>query len=180
MGAHAAELPRHVNVAREALQPVNGDWLTDRLSTMQLACTATSGWSDARATAWLHETQRLLADLPHDIVASAIDQAVVQSGRGFLPSVGEIRAIADPRFDDRRRVLRRLESVAALPAPGTAAKPAAITPPTEEEREAIKAEFGLTTAPYGALPKLFAGPARTPTREDYIALGVDPASLDNT
>lgn len=180
MGQHLAELPRHINVAREALQPVDGDWLFDRLSTMQLAMT--NGWSEAKATAWLHETHRLLADLPQGILSTAIDKAIMASERGFMPSVGEIRALADPRCNERRRVLRRLETVAALPDPASAPKPATINPPSEAEREAIKAEYGLTTVPYQEARKPAGGPAKTPSAADLEeiakAVGINLAARD--
>jgi hypothetical protein len=174
MGEHVADLPQHIARARAACQPVDGNWLIDRLSTMQLAMT--NGWSEAKATAWLHEMQRLLADLPQDLLSGAIDQAIQKSERGFMPTVGEVRAIAEPRFADRQRILRRLEGVAALPAEQPAKPAREIATP--EQVEAIKAEVGLVTEPFRLATKAKPLPTRKPTRDDYIALGVDPAILD--
>ena len=174
IGAHISNLPEHIATARAAVQPVDRDWLDDRLSTMHLAMT--SGWSEAKATAWLHETARLLEDLPKDVLAAAIDQAIKSSDRGFMPTVGEIRAIAEPRFIERQRILRRLESVAALRDDRPARPPKEIATP--DQVEAIKAEVGLVTQPFGEMVKRVDTPRRNPTREDYIALGIDPATLD--
>ena len=72
-------VPGLAEQAEATLAPVNGQWLKDRLSTMYLAM---SNDRDAdRATAWLHETIRLLADLPQDIVGQAIDEAVKKEFR---------------------------------------------------------------------------------------------------
>lgn len=103
-----------------SLAPAPRDWLIDRLTLAWLA----SGHSKSEevATAWLHETSRLLSDLPFDILASSIDLAIKQSERGFLPSVGSIRKIAEERVATRSRVVDRLGAIArALAAP--AAKP---------------------------------------------------------
>jgi hypothetical protein len=48
---------------------------------------------------------------------------------------------------------------------------------TPKQIEEIKAEFGLVTQPFAEKPAP-TGPRRMPTREDYIALGVDPSVLD--
>ena len=49
------------------------------------------GLTNDEREAWLHETGRLLADLPERIVFEAIDECVKEPGRCFAPSVGEIR-----------------------------------------------------------------------------------------
>jgi hypothetical protein len=110
-----------------------------------------------RIAAWLAETARLLADLPQDILAEAIDGAVKASARGFLPAVGEIRAIADPAFAARRLTIDRLERVVRLQrrggAPEAEARPDYCTP---AQASAILAEFGLRSgsrAGQGAAPE---------------------------
>lgn len=62
---------------------------------------------------WMAETMRLLSDLPHDIVAHAIDQAVKTSKHGHMPSVGEIRQIADPLASEREQNIARLAKMEA-------------------------------------------------------------------
>ena len=96
-----------------SLQPVSPEWLGDRLSLLWLA-NGTGGTSENRAAAWLSETARLLGDLPQDIIAKAIDDAVQSATVAFLPGVGTIRAIAEPLLRRRRVAARRLELVANL------------------------------------------------------------------
>ena len=99
-----------VRGARASLEPVDRKWLGNRLSLL---------WShmsherdEDRATAWLHETARLLSDLPQDIVSWAIDRAIIESERGFMPSVGAIRKHADPKASEREAGFYRIEAVA--------------------------------------------------------------------
>lgn len=98
---------------RAATKPVPPKWLADRLTILwtQFMVARTV---DARALAvWMGETINLLADLPHDIVAHAIDQAVKKAKHGFIPSVGEIRQFADPLVLDREEQLARLTAMSA-------------------------------------------------------------------
>lgn len=80
-----------------------------------------------RAAAWLTETSRLLNDLPDDILEAAIDGAVKAADRGFMPAVGQIRAIADPLLAARKLQAARLAAMVAVnqprgvPTPATAA-----------------------------------------------------------
>lgn len=105
-----------------ALHPVSPEWLCDRLSLLWLM-NGTGGSSPERAKAWLSETGRLLGDLPQDIVAKAIDDAVRSATVDFLPGVGTIRAIAEPVLQRRRVAARRLGLVANLMfEPSTAAR----------------------------------------------------------
>lgn len=105
---HPAALPRLIAAHDAALAPTDRDWLQKRLRLLWKSSTP-AGSLDA--TAWLHETGRLLEDLPQDILAEAIDQAVMQSERGFMPSVGQVRAIAEPRVRDRQRAAARLAAI---------------------------------------------------------------------
>lgn len=95
-----------------ALQPCSRDWLKKRLSAMALAFGHER--DPERVTAWLAETGRLLWDLPGDILAFSIDEAIKRSERGFMPAVGQIRAIADPRMAHRRQQASRLTSMSAV------------------------------------------------------------------
>lgn len=110
----AGALPQLAKLAedhRAALAPIAADRLHKRLTRMALAFG--NERDERRAMAWLSETSRLLADLPDDILGEAIDQAVKRSERGFLPAVGQIRAIADPLLRLRQRRASRLEAMAA-------------------------------------------------------------------
>lgn len=138
-------VPICISRLETALQPVPADWLVDRLGLMWNAM----GHSrDAGvATAWLHETTRLLADLPGDIVADAIDEAIKASDRGFMPSVGEIRKIAEPLVAKRKRALARLNAVVNY----QAKKPEEVERPTSQQIADILRQtgFGEIAKKYG-------------------------------
>lgn len=131
-----------------------------------------------RATAWLSEMGRLLMDLPGDILATAIDDAIKQSERGFLPAVGQIRAIAEPMVKDREREARRLEALAELMDDDGGPrrpweKPDDFDPAgrcTPQEAAGILREFGLASEPAKRAEPVGAGPPRAPTEADYIAI----------
>lgn len=106
---HTDRLPMLADTMIRALDPVDPEWLGDRLSLMWLAMGHSK--SSEVATAWLSENTRLLLDLPADILADALDQAIKESDRGFMPPVGAIRKIADPMFDKRRRAAARLRAM---------------------------------------------------------------------
>lgn len=94
--------------------PAPRDWLGKRLTVLWTLFMASRTQSDTSAvTVWLGEHLRLLGDLPHDIVALAIDQAVQSSRHGFIPSIGEIRLIAEPLAEERAGLIRRLRLIAA-------------------------------------------------------------------
>lgn len=94
-----------------AMRPPSQDWLVDRLSILWTQFMV-ARQADPRALAvWMAETGSLLGDLPHDIVAHAIDQAVRKSRHGFIPSVGEIRQFADPLVEERERQIERLTAM---------------------------------------------------------------------
>ena len=97
---------------RASLHPCNRDWLKKRLSAMALAFGHER--DPERLAAWLSETGRLLLDLPQDILADAIDEAIKRSERGFRPAVGQIRAIADPAAAIRRQQADRLDAMARV------------------------------------------------------------------
>lgn len=164
-----------------ACQPVSHEALTKRLTA--LGMTMAANRPAAEATVWLHETTRLLRDLPQDIVYHAIDEC--QRKQRFLPTVAEIREIADPLRDERRKHASKLDAMARLLEGGFT-----VTPPAEpehggkrctgEEAERILAEEGLLSAVRGnEAPKVERGPLRKPTRQDYLEMGVDPAVLDS-
>lgn len=91
-----------------AMRPPSPDWLVDRL-TILWTMFMVARQADPRALAvWMAETGSLLGDLPHDIVAHAIDQAIRKSRHGFIPSVGEIRQFADPLAVEREQQIYRL------------------------------------------------------------------------
>lgn len=221
------DVVRAAGEMRAALQPCGRDWLKKRLSGMALAFGHER--DPDRVAAWLQETGRLLWDLPQDILADAIDEGIKRSERGFMPAVGQIRAIADPLVAQRRQQASRLEAMAAMidgrstadtvarpweraapekPAPADdriprgevdafnrnmrklgitmRARPDGTTftvepgdvDPTEREGDVPAAR---PTANPSQPAKVSGGSdrrGRTPTREDYLRMGVDPAVLD--
>jgi len=90
------------------LRPVPSEWLAERLRILWKSSVPSNNLD---AKSWVHETGRLLSDLPTDIVAEAIDTAVRNSLRGFMPTVGEIRAIAVPLFERRKQQVDRMRVV---------------------------------------------------------------------
>lgn len=96
---------------RQSADPVPKGWLADRLTVLWTMFTASRRQADPGAvTIWMAEYLRLLDDLPWDIVAVAIDDAVRNAKHGFMPAVGEIRAIANPLFENRKRLIERLSA----------------------------------------------------------------------
>lgn len=92
----------------EAMTPAPAKWFHQRLPVLWTMFMTAREVEPNAAKLWLMETTYLLSDLPHDIVAHAIDEAVRRSRHGFMPTVGEIRAFADPLFSDRRQQAERL------------------------------------------------------------------------
>ena len=187
---HAGIDPRklHTEIAA-GLHAVSQGWLALRLEALWNS----SPHSGAlKASDWLRETGRLLADLPGDILQHAIDEAVKGAKAGFMPTVGEIRAIADPIHEERIVQERRLRALANPPQSSPELRivqqPEGMTPDQAEEWNAIMAKAGASTRyhPDGSRYEVSRnsesprvnGPARRPTRADYIELGVDPAVLD--
>jgi hypothetical protein len=103
------DLPRYARQHEDGLAPCNRDWLKKRLAGMAMAFGHER--DPDRVAAWLSEMGRLLIDLPQDILAHAIDEAIKRSERGFMPGVGPIRAIADPMLATRRQQARRLRTL---------------------------------------------------------------------
>ena len=93
-----------------ALAPAPHNWLVDRLTTLW-ALMSHEG-DDRKATVWLSEMRRLLSDIPADILHEAIDKAVIESDRGFMPSIGAIRKHADPALERRKLQARRAKVLA--------------------------------------------------------------------
>lgn len=176
------EVPAAAAKTIASLAPVDHNRLTDRLTALGMMMSPNRPPAEARI--WLNEMVRLLADLPEDILSDAIDGLV--KGSKFLPTCSEIRERADPEVTKRRRIAAQLDAMrryieSGQPIPDKPKwdhpkEPEQIIPCTEAEAAAIMAEFGLNDRSRAVLrPHL--GPPRKPTREDYIAMGVDPATL---
>ena len=119
-----------VSIARreleQAMEPAPAQWFGKRLPVLWTLFMAARQADPRALTVWMAETAHLLGDVPHDIIAHSIDEAIKTSRHGFIPSVGEIRAIADPMVAERKLQIERLaRMVAALEDPeATAAREA--------------------------------------------------------
>lgn len=101
-----------LDTLRQSARPVPREWLGDRLTILWTMFMASRSQADGDLlTLWLSEHLRLLGDLPHDIVALAIDRAVQSARHGFIPSIGEMRATAEPLVGERARMIERLSQV---------------------------------------------------------------------
>lgn len=131
MVRHRIDVPAMLAQHRQAMAPSPTDWLQKRLRLLWKSMNPGGGLD---AAAWLHETGRLLQDIPQDILGEAIDDAI-RNGKGYMPSVGEIRQQANAALVARKTQLLRLEILSRLPD-----KPVAKSEPrcTPEEAKAIR------------------------------------------
>ncbi|KQO13265.1 hypothetical protein [Sphingomonas sp. Leaf242] len=107
-----AEAVRVLGALQRSAVPVPREWLGDRLTILWTLFMASRSQADPELlTLWLSEHLRLLADLPHDIAALAIDRAVQSARHGFIPSIGEMRSTAEPLVAERARMIERLQQV---------------------------------------------------------------------
>lgn len=107
-----ADAVRTLGLLRRSARPVPREWLGDRLTILWTMFMASRSQADPEVlTLWLSEHLRLLGDLPHDIVAFAIDRAVQLARHGFIPSIGEMRVTAEPLLAERASLIERLTMV---------------------------------------------------------------------
>ena len=141
------DIPRLAQCALAALNPVPPQVLLDRLT--MLGMSMIRGMTDPERKAWLHETGRLLSDLPEAIVLEAIDECVKEPGRAFAPTVGEIRAKALPPLEQAKVLSANLQNLARLVADGVEIpdyqEPRRLPLP-EEPKEVWRPEPGETAA----------------------------------
>lgn len=177
-------IPALADAAAAALGQVDHKRLLDRLT--MLGMSMANGKSADEQKAWLHETTRLLADLPEAILFDAIDTCVMEPGRVFLPSIGEIRDKAAEPLRRAEREAAHLRRLALLIREGVTI-PDWVQPSTlrldpepekkivtPEERRAILAEYGL--GENGSLASLL-NPERPKTRAEWIAEGKEPPPI---
>lgn len=183
-------LPSLADKAAVALAPVEMGSLIDRLT--MLGMSMANGRDADQIKAWLHETARLLSDLPQDVLFEAIDECVKEPGRVFAPSVGEIREKAATPLKTRERRAARLRNLANLIAEGVEIPdwqpPAFATPTpafreedrcTPEEAAAILKEFGIKSSLGDHLAN-YLKPEQPKSRADHIAAGREPPPLRPT
>jgi hypothetical protein len=147
-----------------------------------LALTSGVGMGGEEQTTWLRAAYKALDGIPIGLLKRGAAAAMKKADH---PSkiVPAIMAEVEQAWDWRRRHrAAKAEAAAALPAPAPASAPV-----PHEETQAILNRVWKTMAEHDsgrdpARPTRIEGgsdrPARVPTREDYIAMGVDPAVLD--
>ncbi|MEE4452879.1 hypothetical protein [Novosphingobium resinovorum] len=115
-----AEIPAVLQALAGAMERAPYPWFAKRLGVLWTMFMVGRSVDDRDLTVWMAEAANLLCDLPHDIVAFAIDEAIRKSPHGFIPSVGEIRRHADPLAAERRQHIERLERMKAALEDGAA------------------------------------------------------------
>nr|WP_086491255.1 hypothetical protein [Novosphingobium panipatense] len=116
---HEGAIPEHRRELEAMMARSSRKWVDQRLASLFVHFHPTREVDGQAFGIWNDEMARLLIDLPHDILAHSIDEAIRKSGHGFAPSVGEIRRYADPLVEQREVQidrLRRMEAALADPA----------------------------------------------------------------
>jgi hypothetical protein len=133
--------------------------------------------------AWLHESVRLLEDLPASALLPAIDDCVKEPGRVFVPSVGEIRAKADAALQAAQMRAARLNRLRQMIADGVPipewqqSQDCGLTPkrepwtPEPGETAAILAEYGIRSGLAEALTGMLEAKDRPSTAQQMAAEG---------
>ncbi|WP_260928199.1 hypothetical protein [Novosphingobium sp. 9] len=103
-----ARVPAFLTSLQATCAPADPLWFGQRLGALFVLFNPTRAVEPDAFRLWNDEATRLLSDLPHDIVAHAIDEAIRRCPHGFMPSVGEIRRIADPLVTERAEQIDRL------------------------------------------------------------------------
>ncbi|MBB5709319.1 hypothetical protein [Sphingomonas xinjiangensis] len=146
--------------------------------TACLTLVAPTGMTPEDRTEWLRAAWGALKDIPPDLLEAGCELAreTCDHPSKIVPAI--IKAtdqVWRKRKGDRARVLATL----ALPAE----EPVTVDPDelcTPEQAAAIIAELGLKMDDAPARQRAHKGPPTAPTREWYIARGVDPADIPNS
>lgn len=140
-----------------------------------LALVGAAGMSQDDRREWLAAATDALQHIPHDLLSAAAASAkqACDHPSKVIPFI--IRE-TEASIAFRRRALadweQRYREHYALPAPGESRCTG------QEAAEIIDKECPWVRQGQEAPVKVHRGPPRMPTRADYIALGVDPAVLD--
>lgn len=178
VGGSGDELRQCAAAYRQANVPSTFDERRMILGELRLG-TASRNESHEEARASFSKLMNDLADIPADILRKGCkayvnfvdpDPTAKRPGIRFFPrSAAEVRQFTNPLQLQRSRRAFRLEEMAK--AADDVFDPADRC--TEEQAAAIMEEFGFKSESVTANRKHW-GPARNPTREDYLALGVSP------
>lgn len=157
---------------RRANAPASYDERKSILRELRLG-TISRNESEQEARASFEKLLADLVDVPADILRIACKSYVNRPGTQFFPrGAGEVRIFTAPLMIERLRRAHRL-GVMAKECDNIFDESTRCTP---EQAAAILEEFGIKGEQAKSL-KAHLGPPRKPTREDYLALGVDPANL---
>jgi hypothetical protein len=141
--------------------------------TACLALVAPSGMATEARREWLLVAWGTLRDTPTDLLKRGCEHArrVADHPAKIVPAVmDEIRETWDYRRTRRSEIIADQHRMTALPPPRE-------TPCTPEQAAEIMAEMGLSSEAKETARKAL-GPRRTPTRQDYLDMGVAPDVLD--
>jgi hypothetical protein len=128
--------------------------------------------SDQARTEWLITARATLNGIPADLLArgAAVARKYCDHPSKIVAQI--MREIEEPWKNRKRAFAGRPEPRTHDDEPRRIAE--VVTPAQIEE---IKAEFGISTQPFGHIAKP-RGPLKMPTRADYIAMGVPTEVLD--
>lgn len=194
------EVADAATAAERLCAPMNHERLVQRLTALGMVMAPNR--PPAEASVWVRETARLLSDIAEDVLCEALD--TLQKRMKFLPTVAEIRELADPVMERRRKDRGRLDAMRRYLESGKpVGKLVQIEPQRNimdrrgeemseadcEELNGILESLGACTRyrPDGSryevskrAPKIVRHDRpQMPTRSDYIAMGVDPEVLDS-
>ncbi len=157
---------------RNANGPTNADERRSILRNLRLSTMARNE-SQEEARASFEKLVHDLADVPADILRSACNGYLNQPGTQFFPrGAGELRTFTQPLMATRIHRAYRL-GLMAKECDNMFDDADRCTP---EQAAAVLEEFGIRGEQAKSL-KAHLGPPRNPTREDYLAMGIDPVNL---
>lgn len=165
--------------AEAALAPAEKNDFRRQL-TACLALCAPSGMAETDRNEWLRVAWGTLRDLPAGLLERGCDVArrTCDHPSKIVPTIlREVDTALRRRRGDRGRVMALLAAPSRYPWE-TDLKPEATEYVTPEQARAICQEEGLPMPKMPSSAPRPKGPARMPTRADYIAMGVDPAVFD--
>ncbi len=174
--AVAPQLRRELAEVRSSLTPTPRDTLAKALTSALILCVP-AGFDENDRVAWLKAACAALKDVPVDLLRRGIE-AVRLTADHPSKIIPGIMAEIESSWKIRKERERSL-SEAATPRIAQPVEGDGVVPCTPEEAAEILAEFGLKGNPLERC-KRHLGTPRKPTREDYIALGVDPSVLDTS
>lgn len=176
VGAVRALLPAAIAEAQDRLKAASAGEIITTLTPILVLCGA-AGLNESDREEWLIAAADALKEVPLDLLKIAAREV---AKRADHPSkiVASINEEVSAELTRRRRALGNLTFLKRIGSGAEQFVPPKYWRPKEGETDAILREVGFERAPGSVPVKRHDGPPRMPTREDYIALGVDPSVLD--